>query len=821
MGANNQIVLMDARCYEQMLSWDLLSTKNLGRLYSVSPIFSTTAFHPKMLFLMGKNGGKLIVGSGNATTGGFLKNWEIFGEFEALLDEPIHPAFLESWQLIESLKERLPETVQYQISKARDMSTWLDNSLRKGDNRELLINTKDTLYNQIIKRINKQSPKNIILISPYWDKNLVVLNELRTTFPKSNFSVIVQPDTVNLSGAAINNLGKQFKWYDFKAPYCNEECSLSKRNFLHAKLLLFEFLGEDLAFFGSANITRAALLKKPLSGNYEILIGLRFPKGEVRKRLSLQNSIAASPITAKLISKTWLFDNSLASSKRHIDLIAVEIDESFLRAKVNTTLSAEARIQLFSSNQEKLIELPLRFNKEDLYVASSRSSIGDCHLAKVISKGMESNFVVITDRLSLISACMPPLQAKYEKAINDISGGKITIDIVDIVELLVDHLYTEPVSKTVVHRDKGEKSSSQEYRKPIEVDGSQASSKTNKAGGYPSDIDLLISLFGPTRTKGRPEKENDSDWTEEEAMLDEEARKEEINRGTEEERPVGMIRREQEIEYPSEAVVEKAKRKLKRRLEGALERVAECLDTEAPFDRNQLLRCCAMVKIGAAILNREIETSEGKKIVLLDDRVYSEFVLEMVRILFGGKKGGLVDRCPSETWKSIGRSETIKALQFLRTATAYAALTFPKYLAEASEDMEEGNEGIYYGALYSDLVGARSAGFLGSRKIAVDTNYFSAIAGQASFREEDLRQTDERFSVLAKKIKRIETTYKLPQKSAPPLQGDYVYSSVLGITIVDEIGFNNMTLMDFDSDKKIAMKYSLRDAKYVKVTLVQ
>jgi hypothetical protein len=103
------------------------------------------------------------------------------------------------------------------------MSAWLDNSLMVGDNRELLINTKDALYNQIMERINEKSPKNIVLISPYWDERLEVLNQLKTAFPKSKFSIIVQSDIVNLSGAAVSNLGKQFQWYNFNAPYGDEE----------------------------------------------------------------------------------------------------------------------------------------------------------------------------------------------------------------------------------------------------------------------------------------------------------------------------------------------------------------------------------------------------------------------------------------------------------------------------------------------------------------------------------------------------------------------------------------------------------------------
>ncbi|MCC6502495.1 MAG: hypothetical protein IT362_05090 [Deltaproteobacteria bacterium] len=226
-----------------------------------------------------------------------------------------------------------------------------------------------------------------------------------------------------------------------------------------------------------------------------------------------------------------------------------------------------------------------------------------------------------------------------------------------------------------------------------------------------------------------------------------------------------------------------------------------------------------MVKIGTAILNRKIETLDGKKITLLDDRVYSEFILEMARILFGGRKGGLIARCPSETWKSLGRSETIKALRFFRTATVYAALTVTKYLPEVSVAMEKEDEEFYYGTLYSDLVGARSAGFLDNQNIAIDTNYFSDIVKQENFNEKDLQQTNERFSMLAKKIKRIESSPKYPDRPSLPKQGDYVFSAVLGVTVVDEIEGNNMTLVDFDSENNISKKFLMKQAKFFKVFL--
>jgi hypothetical protein len=88
-----------------------------------------------------------------------------------------------------------------------------------------------------------------------------------------------------------------------------------------------------------------------------------------------------------------------------------------------------------------------------------------------------------------------------------------------------------------------------------------------------------------------------------------------------------------------------------------------------------------------------------------------------------------------------------------------------------------------------------------------------------SLHEKDLRQIDERFSVLAKKIRRIETSPKYPDRISQPEQGDYVFSAVLGVTVVDEIEGDKMILLDFDSEKDLTRKYQMKTAKYYKLSL--
>ena len=52
-----------------------------NKTYSFQPIYATGVFHPKIMLLVGKSHGLLIIGSGNITSSGISTNDEIWGAF--------------------------------------------------------------------------------------------------------------------------------------------------------------------------------------------------------------------------------------------------------------------------------------------------------------------------------------------------------------------------------------------------------------------------------------------------------------------------------------------------------------------------------------------------------------------------------------------------------------------------------------------------------------------------------------------------------------------------------------------------------------------
>lgn len=122
-GAVNQMVFCDLRKYQEQLD-GLSVLRRFGRSYSVTPVHQAAAFHPKLYMLLGRKGGRLVIGSGNATIGGLFRNAEAFGvfEYDRGRDPGPHPAFRECFQFVEQLSRDGAEVVKRQVARARSWS---------------------------------------------------------------------------------------------------------------------------------------------------------------------------------------------------------------------------------------------------------------------------------------------------------------------------------------------------------------------------------------------------------------------------------------------------------------------------------------------------------------------------------------------------------------------------------------------------------------------------------------------------------------------------------------------------------------------------
>ena len=118
-GVSSQVVFCDFVTYLEEIRLQQ-SVRFIGRHYSVTPVHQAGAFHPKIYLLLGANGGRALVGSGNTTVGGFVRNAEVFGlfEFNRKTDGGPHPIFKQLAEFASHLAERAPAAAQRQVQQA-------------------------------------------------------------------------------------------------------------------------------------------------------------------------------------------------------------------------------------------------------------------------------------------------------------------------------------------------------------------------------------------------------------------------------------------------------------------------------------------------------------------------------------------------------------------------------------------------------------------------------------------------------------------------------------------------------------------------------
>src|SRR2546428_17107 len=126
-GVSSQVVFCDFTTYLEEIRLQQ-SVRFIGRHYSVTPVHQAGAFHPKIYLLLGVNGGRALVGSGNTTVGGFFRNAEVFGlfEFNRKKDDGPHPIFKQLAEFARHLAEHSPAAAQRQVQQALLSASWLE-----------------------------------------------------------------------------------------------------------------------------------------------------------------------------------------------------------------------------------------------------------------------------------------------------------------------------------------------------------------------------------------------------------------------------------------------------------------------------------------------------------------------------------------------------------------------------------------------------------------------------------------------------------------------------------------------------------------------
>lgn len=212
----NRVILVDGRQLNKYFSSGA-PLRKINRSYIACPVLTSHAHHPKFIFLVGPNRGRLIVGSGNLSISGYAGPGECFVVHEWSVNSDT-----DSLQPFLSLKEMIFDQIDLGLidritaSRVRDIfdaGNWIN-----GDptgNSIVIHNSKQSLIDQFVARVNGCAVIEIVASAPFHDQSAKAVDALLTEFKPLKFSLLVQNKVTRLNVRSLTrvfqNTQRKFK----------------------------------------------------------------------------------------------------------------------------------------------------------------------------------------------------------------------------------------------------------------------------------------------------------------------------------------------------------------------------------------------------------------------------------------------------------------------------------------------------------------------------------------------------------------------------------------------------------------------------------
>ena len=267
-GSRYNVVLMDASQCAQAWKSEASRPKLAGHAYTLVPMRTAGAFHPKVCILAGPKKASLLIGSHNLTLSGFGYNHEVTNWIEVGGGRDTEGAAVlaDTWSLI---------TLWINQQRVNLPNSIIDSVLRLGNFVSPLIQgvkvsgmsgvfgqspNEEGLLDQVAKRVPGRV-RRIVVMGAFFDSNCALLREVERRWPEATIAVMIDPETVHLDS---NVEGLRSVFVDARAAWPD-----SKISYLHAKSIYFESEAGDLLVSGSANPSRPGWFAGIGAGNVE------------------------------------------------------------------------------------------------------------------------------------------------------------------------------------------------------------------------------------------------------------------------------------------------------------------------------------------------------------------------------------------------------------------------------------------------------------------------------------------------------------------------------------------------------------------------
>ena len=305
-GVRHNILMMDGA--QATRSIQSHPPRLAGRHYTLIPMRSAQAFHPKVIFLAGKNKGALLVGSHNMTLSGFGYNRELTNlvRVMSLEDKEAVSLLQNAWQQIvhwvSSQATGLPMHIVEMVTKTTNFAPWLKDHVTVSPQECVMISSRNgapSLWGQLKNHFEGQASR-VIVTGAFFDSELKFIKRIQEELNPQELVVGIDPETVQMP--STYNAGY------VKFTNCRKIGVVGKEEdkvgYLHAKAIVVETAnGGTILAIGSANPSFPAWLSDGGSGNIEAML-LR--KGDNAAAAARELGLLDIPEMPSLSKQDWL-----------------------------------------------------------------------------------------------------------------------------------------------------------------------------------------------------------------------------------------------------------------------------------------------------------------------------------------------------------------------------------------------------------------------------------------------------------------------------------------------------------------------------------
>lgn len=254
-GCRDIHILTDVKGYQMSLSER--QSARVGNEYRLSPVrIQNGIFHPKTVYLAGKEDDLLLVGSGNLTFGGYGRNIECLEAFRKSEQPGIFAQYAEFLNVLEARSSLwLPSALGLETTISHIRSNLSEGIATFPQAPQLLHSTNTPVGEQVVSAIDDMAPvSELRVLSPFFEQNARGILEFATRLNAPRVTVGLIPEHERQTS------------FNFEGNYGNIqiEAALARcdkpRN-LHAKW--FELClesGERIVLTGSVNATHKSLM---------------------------------------------------------------------------------------------------------------------------------------------------------------------------------------------------------------------------------------------------------------------------------------------------------------------------------------------------------------------------------------------------------------------------------------------------------------------------------------------------------------------------------------------------------------------------------